>query len=78
MKIAVTYDNGNIFQHFGKTEYFKVYEVEDNKVVSSEVIGFNGTGHGGAGRTSCRPVCGRADLRRYRRRSSECPCGSRR
>ncbi len=39
MKIAVTYDNGNIFQHFGKTENFKVYEVEDNKVVSSEVIG---------------------------------------
>lgn len=46
MKIAVTYDNGNIFQHFGKTESFKVYEVEDNKVVSSEVIGSNGTGHG--------------------------------
>ena len=43
MKIAVTYDNGNIFQHFGKTENFKVYEVEDNKVVSSEVIGSNGT-----------------------------------
>ena len=39
MKIAVTYDNGNIFQHFGKTENFKVYEVEDNQVVSSEVIG---------------------------------------
>ena len=36
MKIAVTYDNGEIFQHFGKTESFKVYEVEDNKVVSSQ------------------------------------------
>ena len=46
MKIAATYDNGNIFQHFGKTEFFKVYEIEDNKVVSSEVIGSNGTGHG--------------------------------
>ena len=46
MKIAATYDNGNIFQHFGKTEFFKVYEVEDNKVVSSEVIGSNGTGYG--------------------------------
>lgn len=46
MKIAVTYDNGNIFQHFGKTEFFKVYEVEENKVISSEVIGSNGTGHG--------------------------------
>ena len=46
MKIAVTYDNGNIFQHFGKTEFFKVYEVEDNKIISSEVIGSNGLGHG--------------------------------
>ena len=46
MKIAVTYDNGNIFQHFGKTEFFKVYEVNDNQVVSSEVIGSNGSGHG--------------------------------
>lgn len=46
MKIAVTYDNGNVFQHFGKTENFKVYEVEDNKVVSSEIIGSDGTGHG--------------------------------
>ena len=46
MKIAVTYDNGNVFQHFGRTEQFKVYEVKDNKVVSSEVIGSNGTGHG--------------------------------
>ena len=46
MKIAVTYDNGNIFQHFGKTENFKVYETEDQKVVSSEVISSNGKGHG--------------------------------
>lgn len=46
MRIAVTYDNGNVFQHFGKTESFKIYDVEDNKVVSREVIGSNGTGHG--------------------------------
>ena len=46
MKIAVTYDEGKIFQHFGKTEFFKVYDVEDNRVVSSEIIGSNGTGHG--------------------------------
>lgn len=46
MKIAVTYSDGQVFQHFGKTESFKVYEVEDNKVVSSEVIGSNGAGHG--------------------------------
>ncbi len=46
MKIAVTYDNGNIFQHFGRTEFFKVYQVEDDQIVSSEVIGSNGVGHG--------------------------------
>ena len=46
MKIAVAYDNGNVFQHFGKTEYFKVYETENNQVVSSEVISSNGEGHG--------------------------------
>ena len=46
MKIAVTYDNGEVFQHFGHTETFKVYDVQDGKVVSSEVIGSNGTGHG--------------------------------
>ena len=46
MRIAVTYDNGNVFQHFGHTEYFKVYEVEDGKVVSGEVIGSEGSGHG--------------------------------
>lgn len=45
MKIAVTYDNGSVFQHFGRTENFKIYEVEDGKVVDSEVIGSNGAGH---------------------------------
>ncbi len=46
MKIAVTYDEGNIFQHFGKTESFKVYEVQENQIVSSEVISSGGAGHG--------------------------------
>ena len=46
MKIAVTYDNGMIFQHFGHTEFFKVYEVEDGKILSSEVVSTNGSGHG--------------------------------
>ena len=35
MKIAVNYDNGNIFQHFGSTKQFKLYEVENQKVVST-------------------------------------------
>lgn len=46
MKIAVTYDNGNVFQHFGKTENFKVYDVENDRVISSEIIGSDGSGHG--------------------------------
>jgi predicted Fe-Mo cluster-binding NifX family protein len=46
MKIAVTYDNGNVFQHFGHTEAFKVYDIEDGKIKSSEVIPTNGSGHG--------------------------------
>lgn len=46
MKIAVTYENGQVFQHFGHTEQFKVYQVEDGKIISSEVVGTNGQGHG--------------------------------
>lgn len=46
MKIAVTYENGQIFQHFGHTEYFKVYEVQDGKIVDSKVVDTNGNGHG--------------------------------
>jgi predicted Fe-Mo cluster-binding NifX family protein len=46
MKIAVTHENGQIFQHFGHTEEFKVYEVEEGKVVKAEVMGSNGSGHG--------------------------------
>ena len=46
MKIAVTYENGEVFQHFGHTEEFKIYEVEDYQVVSSQIIASNGSGHG--------------------------------
>ena len=46
MRIAVTYKNGEIFQHFGHTEQFKIYDVEDGKILSSEVVGTNGSGHG--------------------------------
>jgi len=46
MKIAVTYENGKVFQHFGHTAQFKVYEVEGNKIVSSKVVDTNGQGHG--------------------------------
>ncbi len=48
MRIAAAYEpeSGTIFQHFGRTEFFKLYEVEDNQIVSSQVISSNGTGHG--------------------------------
>lgn len=46
MRIAVTYENGEIFQHFGHTEQFKIYDVEDNKIVSSQIADTNGSGHG--------------------------------
>ena len=46
MKIAVTYENGNIFQHFGHTAQFKVYEVKEGKVISEEILDTNGSGHG--------------------------------
>lgn len=46
MRIAVTYENGSVFQHFGHTEQFKVYDVENGKIVSSEVVDTNGSGHG--------------------------------
>ena len=46
MKIAVTYENGEIFQHFGLTAEFKIYEVADGKGVNAEVVDTNGSGHG--------------------------------
>lgn len=46
MRIAVTYENGQIFQHFGHTEQFKVYDIEDGKIVASEIVDTNGNGHG--------------------------------
>ena len=54
MTIAVTYENGQIFQHFGHTPAFKVYHVEDGKILSSQVLSTNGSGHGAlAGFLSC-------------------------
>lgn len=46
MRIAVTYENGEIYQHFGHTAQFKVYDVQDGHVVSAQVVDTNGQGHG--------------------------------
>jgi len=45
MKTAVCYENGQVFQHFGHTEQFKMYTIEDGKVISSEIVSTGGTGH---------------------------------
>jgi len=46
MKVAVTYENGEIFQHFGRTPQFKVYEIENGEIKSSQVIDTGETGRG--------------------------------
>lgn len=46
MRIAVTYEDGNIFQHFGHSEQFKLYDVEEGKIVNTQVVDTNGQGHG--------------------------------
>ena len=46
MRIAVTYENGQIFQHFGHTVQFKIYDVADGQIVRADVIDTNGSGHG--------------------------------
>ncbi len=46
MRIAVTYENGEIFQHFGHTEQFKLYDAEDGRIVAEQIVNTNGSGHG--------------------------------
>ena len=46
MRIAVTYENGQIFQHFGHTEQFKIYDIEDGKITKEDIVFTMGSGHG--------------------------------
>lgn len=46
MRIAVTYENGAVFQHFGHTEEFKIYDIENGKILKSEIVDTQGQGHG--------------------------------
>lgn len=46
MKVAVTYDSGEVFQHFGQCGQFKVYEVKEGKVTKEHIHNTNGSGHG--------------------------------
>ena len=45
MKIAATYENGNIFQHFGHTEYFKIFDTQDGQITCTQVFNTAGSGH---------------------------------
>ena len=49
MRIAVTYENGEIFQHFGHTEQFKLYDVEEGKIVHTQIVNTGECGHGALG-----------------------------
>ncbi len=46
MKIAVTYADGQVFQHFGHCQQFKLYDAQEGKIVSSQVVSAAGSGHG--------------------------------
>lgn len=46
MILAVTYDNENVFQHFGHTKQFKIYTIENNSIKESKIVDTNGKGHG--------------------------------
>ena len=46
MRIAVTYDNGEIFRHFGRTAQFKLYDIEEGRIINEQIVDTEGTGHG--------------------------------
>ena len=46
MKLAITYQEGMIFQHFGHSEAFKIYDIANGQVTGSQVVPTNGSGHG--------------------------------
>ena len=46
MRVAVPYENGNVFQHFGHTAQFAFYEVQDGQVTGPAVVPTLGSGHG--------------------------------
>ena len=49
-KIAIPYENGKVFQHFGHTEQFKIYEIKDGAIANSAIVNTNGSGHGALAR----------------------------
>ena len=60
MRIAVPYEDGQVFQHFGHTSQMKVYDIADGKIVQEQLVDASGSGHSALagfleiGRASCR------------------------
>ena len=78
MRIAIPYEQGEIFQHFGHTEQFKLYDVENGTIIREQIVNTNGSGHGAlAGFLQAAQADARPDLRRDRRRCSDGAGGSR-
>ena len=71
MRIAVAYESGNVFAHFGRTGQFKIYEIEDGQVTATRVVGTGGQGHGGADGCAACSGGGYSHLRRDRERSPD-------
>lgn len=46
MRVGITYENGEVFQHFGHTRQFKLYDVENGEIKQTQVVDTNGQGHG--------------------------------
>ena len=46
MKIAIPYENGQVFQHFGHSAQFKLYTAEEGRITGAEVVSTDGQGHG--------------------------------
>ncbi len=46
MRIAIPFEKGQIFQHFGHTERFKIYDIEDGAVTVTTTVNTDGSGHG--------------------------------
>lgn len=46
MKIAVTYENGEVFQHFGHSKQLKIFDIENNNIKEEKILEVNENGHG--------------------------------
>lgn len=45
MKIAIPYNEGNVFEHFGRTKSFKVYDLQNGVIENTVFINADGSGH---------------------------------